>query len=124
MRRVIIPLVMVLAACGGAASSGDGPVDGEELFEASVLAGQAGCITCHSLTPDKVLVGPSLAGLGSRAGSTVPGLSAEEYLRQSILDPDAYVVEGFEPGRMLSNWGEVLSEEEVDALVAYLEGLS
>ena len=44
----------------------------------------------------------------------------EEYIRQSIVDPDAVVVEGYQSGVMPTTFGETLSPEELDALVAYL----
>ncbi len=113
-------LMLVIASCGSSVE--DAPGEGAALFESRVLGGQAGCATCHSLTPDRVLVGPSLAGVGERAGNRVPGLSAEAYLLTSIVEPDAYVVEGFDSGRMPSNWGDVLSDDEIAALVDYLEG--
>jgi ferredoxin len=100
---------------------------GREIFEGSGTSAQAGCQICHSLGPDRVLVGPSLAGIGSIAGSRVPGSTAEEYLRESILDPDAYVVEGFRPGQMLPIYETQLSAEEIDALIEFmltLEGSS
>ena len=124
MRRMAVLGLMLVTACAGGGASESGELDGEELFGASVLADQAGCITCHSLAPDRVLVGPSMAGIGTRAASRVDGQSARDYLRESIVDPDAYVVEGFQPGRMHSNWDEELSDSEIDAIVAYLEGLS
>lgn len=113
-------LMLVIASCGSSVE--DAPGEGAALFESRVLGGQAGCVTCHSLTPDRVLVGPSLAGVGERAGNGVTGLSAEAYLLTSIVEPDAYVVEGFDSGRMPSNWGDVLSDDEIAALVDYLEG--
>ena len=121
MRR-IIPLIAVIAvaSCGG---NGEGGVAGEELFASAVLGGQAGCVTCHSLEPDRVVVGPSLSGVGERAATRVPGQSARDYLRTSIVMPDDHVVEGFDPGRMPSNWADVLTEAEIDALVDYLEDL-
>ena len=61
--------------------------------------------------------------MGERAATRVPGQSAGEYLRTSIVMPDSHVVEGFAPGRMPSNWAEVLTEAEIDALIDYLEGL-
>jgi hypothetical protein len=48
----------------------------------------------------EVIVGPSLANVASRASEHKPGLSAEEYIRESILDPNAYIVEGFSDGMM------------------------
>lgn len=92
------------------------PADGEEVFLDS------GCQACHSLNPGEVLVGPSLSGLGQRAGALVPGVSAEEYIRASILDPQAYVVDGFNGNIMPGNYAQVLSEAELDALVEFLLG--
>ncbi|NJN68084.1 MAG: hypothetical protein HC884_15920 [Chloroflexaceae bacterium] len=83
------------------------------------------CTTCHYFQADRgVLVGPNMSGVADRAGSRVPGLSASDYLRQSIVTHDAFVVEGFEAGVMLSivgeDFGTMLPAEDIDALVAYL----
>ena len=119
---VLVIAAFVVAACGGGGGGGgdDAAAAGKKLFEQSVIEGEPGCSTCHSLEPGKTIVGPSLAGLASRAGSTVPGMSAEEYIRQSILDPDAHVVEGFPAGTMPKVWGDILSEEQINQLVAFL----
>lgn len=103
---------------------GPGVEEGRRIFEQGVRGAATGCRICHSLEPDRVLVGPSLAGVGSRAGSRVPGMTAEEYLRQSILEPDAYVVDGFPAGQMLDIYGDILTDEQVDALVAFLMSLT
>ncbi|MEZ5228339.1 MAG: hypothetical protein R2710_17200 [Acidimicrobiales bacterium] len=55
------------------------------------------------------------------AGDRIAGLDANEYLRQSILDPDAYIVEGYRAGQMLPFYNERLSTDDLDALVLYLE---
>ena len=82
-----------------------------------------GCSDCHSLDgsvkpffPDAA---PSFQDISKRAGERVPGLSAVEYLRQSIVDPSAYMVEGFND-HMHQGFRFLLSEEDVDALVAFL----
>jgi ferredoxin len=93
---------------------------GRSLFMENTFGTNTGCRLCHSLEPDVVLVGPSLAGVATRAETRVPGLSAEEYLHQSIVDPNAYVVEGFPKGQMFQNFAEVLTEEQIDSLVAFL----
>lgn len=116
---VIIASGMLLAACGGGGGGGDAQA-GEELFSMSIIGSQPGCITCHSLEPGTVIVGPSMAGIASRAESRVSGLSAGDYIRQSILEPDAYVVEGFDPGVMVQVWEEELTDEQIDSLVSYL----
>jgi nitric oxide reductase subunit C len=89
---------------------------GEAVFSSS----RAGCTVCHSVEPGEVRVGPSLAGLAARARERVAGMSAEDYIRQSILDPDAYVVVDFRPGQMLDEYDETLTAEELEGLVAYL----
>jgi ferredoxin len=93
---------------------------GRDIFEGSGMSAQAGCQICHSLEPGRQLVGPSLAGIAVTAQSRTPGLSAEEYLRESILDPDAYIVEGYRSGQMLPIYEEQLTGDEVDALVQFL----
>ena len=94
--------------------------EGRKIFVASSIGASAGCQICHSIESDRVLVGPSLYGIADDAGERVPGLDAETYIRQSILDPDAYIVEGFPPGQMLTDFGTRLSEDEIENLVAYL----
>ena len=102
--------VLALAACGGGggaasqpAASGGGAGDaaaGKALFAQTVIGSNPGCVTCHSLEAGKTLVGPSMAGIAGRAGSAVSGQSAEQYLRQSITEPDAFVAKGFQKGLM------------------------
>lgn len=111
-------LSTTVASCGGSDGIGG---QGEQLFASAVLGGPAGCVTFHSLEPDRVVVGPSLAGVGRRAASGMPGQSAGENLRASMRD--SCVVAGFGPGRMPSNWEDVLTDAEIDARVAYSEGL-
>ncbi len=77
------------------------------------------CATCHALAPDTVIVGPSLAGIATRAGTRVPGLDAEAYLRQSIIQPDAYIVAGFQDV-MQKNLGEKLSVEQINDIITFL----
>ncbi len=99
---------------------GGDPRAGKDLFYENSLGTNAGCRICHSMEPGVRLVGPSLAGVATRAATRIPGMSAEEYLRQSIVNPDAYVVEGYPKGQMVPNLGAILSEEQIDDLVAFL----
>lgn len=115
---IVVVLSFVLAACGG---GGDSTTKaGEDLFNQAVTGINAGCVTCHSVEGDTVIVGPSLAGVGTRAATTVAGQSAEDYLKESITDPNAYVNEGFTADVMPVNWSEQLTAEQIDQLVAYL----
>ncbi len=96
------------------------PEMGRRLFFEEVPGVNVGCRLCHSLEPGVRLVGPSLAGVATRAAQRVPGLSAEEYLYQSIVDPDAYVVPGYPAGTMPPDAQERLTEEQIQDLVAFL----
>ncbi len=132
LTMLVVILILMLAACGGgggdtAESEGGGSsvgdaANGEALYNQVTIgsASAPGCVTCHSLEPDVVLVGPSHAGLASRAGNYVEGMSAEEYLRESIVDPDAHIVEGFTPGVMHPTFAEELRASEINDLVAYM----
>jgi nitric oxide reductase subunit C len=97
------------------ANSDDPVVRGKYLFSNA----PAICSTCHSLQPDVVIVGPSLAGIASRAGSRVAGLSAEEYIRTSIVHPSEFIVPGFQD-LMQKNFGDVLTSDQITDLIAYL----
>ena len=125
MKRIalLVAACIVLAACGGGSGS-PAPTgiaaSGEELFERRVLGTNAGCITCHSLRPGVQLVGPSLSAIGLDAGDRVAGQDARSYIKESILDPEAFIFGGFESGKMPADWGDQLSAEEVDAIVEYL----
>ena len=115
----------LLAACAAATPSPTATLDpvsaagrGQSLFTGTV----ARCSTCHSLSADTVIVGPSLAGVATRAANRIAGRpgSAEEYLYQSILDPEAFKAPGFENTAMDPTLARSLTVEQLDDLVAYL----
>lgn len=90
----------------------------------AVYAAQ-GCAGCHGEPGGVGLVGPNLGGIATRAATRVPGQSAEEYIRTSIVNPNAYIVpecpSGACPaGLMPQTYGQTLSEQELDGLVQYL----
>jgi cytochrome c oxidase subunit 2 len=106
-----------LASGGSAAAAGgaSGP-DAAQLFK------DFACITCH--TADGKGRGPSLVNL---AGSTVhltggQTVTADDnYLRESIMNSQAKVVEGFQP--IMPVFQGMVSEEQVMALVAYIKSM-
>jgi mono/diheme cytochrome c family protein len=82
---------------------------------------EAGCLVCHAVGREG-LRAPDLAGIGAAAGERIPGMPAEEYLRESIVDPCAYVIEGYDcimPPTLL----QTLGAAKVTALIAYLQSL-
>jgi nitric oxide reductase subunit C len=120
----------LITACGdfsstntnlNATTNGD-PARGLELFQRTVIGTQSspGCITCHSLEEGVTIVGPSLDGIATRANNRLPNISAEEYLSQSITQPNDYIVDGFPSGVMYQNYKNSLTQQEINDLVAYL----
>ena len=94
-----------------AATSAPGdPAAGETLFAST-------CSGCHGATDG---VAPALTGMGKRAATRIEGMSAEEYIRQSILDPSAFVAPGFQDNIMPKTFGQQLSETDIDNLIAYI----
>jgi len=92
----------------------------------------AGCGGCHTIPgiPNAVgQVGPNLSNIGSDAANRIAGTDAETYIRQSILDPSAFIApecpNGDCPANVMPpNMGERLAAQELDLIVAHLLGLT
>jgi cytochrome c oxidase subunit 2 len=83
---------------------------------------ELGCSACHTLQDAGAtgIVGPALDGIGQAAAGRTADLDAEGYLRQSLLEPNAYIVDGFIGNLMPDDYEERLSEEQISTLVEYL----
>ena len=106
---------------GAAPEGGEDPIAaGREIFTST------GCNACHTLddADATAAVGPDLNELAAVAEDREPRSNAEEYVREAIVDPPAFVVEGYSGDTMPSNYGDQLTPEEIDTLVEYLLGLS
>jgi len=89
---------------------------GEDIF-----FGKGTCALCHTIG-GKGERCPDLGGIGGRAGSRVDGLAAEEYLAQSLYQPNTYVVDGFQPTMPVINRPPIgLTDGEIVAIVAFLQ---
>lgn len=130
---VLFVIGLTTVACGGGGAAptpteepiGD-PDAGRELY-----LGEGACGTCHTIEgiegangqvgPDHTNIGSQAEELADEAGVE----SAEAFIRQSIVEPDAYVAEECptgpcQPGVMPQDFGERFSEEQIDNLVAFL----
>ena len=104
---------------------------GENVFRTAV----PGCVACHSRAPGADGAGPSLAGVATRAellvgASDYSGQASdvEGYLRESIVEPSTHLnVGGMYSANGMSfmpnTYGDSLSDEEIDKLVAFLATL-
>ena len=97
-----------------------GATSGEQIFKA------AGCGSCHTLAAagTTATAGPSLSKLADDAQKRAPDMSLEEFIRESIVQPDERVAPGFSAGQMPDEFREKLSKEQLDALVDYLTRVS
>jgi mono/diheme cytochrome c family protein len=99
-----------------------GTVTPQQLVTAgeTIFHGKGSCSTCHEI--GAVKRGPDLAGVGARAATRKPGMSAKAYLIESLLHPDAFVVAGF-PNIMphIDKPPISLNRSELAAVVAFLE---
>jgi cytochrome c551/c552 len=89
------------------------PVAGKEVFT------EKACGSCHTFEPAGTsgTVGPDLDELADAAENA--GKELHEFVRESIVDPNAYVAPGFQPG-IMPDFGDQLTPKEVDDLVAFL----
>lgn len=100
--------------------------DDASAFDGGQLFRLKGCVACHA-GPDgaaDVGAGPSLATASSWAGDRVAGMSAEEYIAQSMRTPSAFIAPTYAGSIGGPGAGQMpllqLSDAEIDAIVTYL----
>lgn len=113
----LMALLLLLVACGREPAEPTPTLD--PVAAAGEIVFQKNCGSCHATAPDTVIVGPSLAGVATRAETRIPGQDARSYILNSIMRPDEFLIEGFE-NLMPNNFGRKLTGEEIDAVIAYL----
>jgi len=86
-----------------------GAGDGESLMT------QHGCGACHKFGTQVGALGPDLSDIGAIRDS--------DFLRRSIVDPNADISEGYMPNLMPPIYAAQLSTEELELIVKYLAGL-
>jgi cytochrome c oxidase subunit 2 len=143
MKKYLLLLVLplFLAACGGNAGNEQAtdqtaveeaqpaeetavavadPVErGRQIFEEKI------CMTCHSLDGSK-LVGPSIKGIYGKTETVVTDGKErqitidDEYIRRSILEPDADLTKGYTAGQMVVPPPQ-LTDEEIAYVIEYIK---
>lgn len=120
MRPLILAVVLALvgAAC-------EEPAATEPFARGRQLFGRLGCARCHVIDAQGGRLGPDLSRIGTIAVARKPEATpsargvADAYIRESILDPGAYIVPGYNdvmPRGLARN----LSQSDLDALVLFL----
>lgn len=149
MRKSIILIVVILAVAGCGRRNIDAPTPTSSVFQptptvvlsaadaaraeqqALVDAGEVlfntfydevgfACETCHFVDQETRKIGPGLINIADRAETRVDGQTAEVYISHAITNPNEYIVEEYTENLMPQTYADILTTEEVDALVAYL----
>ena len=111
--------VPVELSFGANVSAAELTSSGETLFN-----GAGGCAACHGLgtrAPNLVTDEGGTGAIGARCSSRVSGEDCKTYLYTSMIDPGAYLVEGYNP--IMPDMRRSLSNDQIWALVAYLQTL-
>ena len=89
-----------------------------------IMEGKGLCTDLPHDRQDGALRFPDLDGVAGRAQSRVPGLSDVDYFAQSMYEPDAFIVPGFNPGMPAINKPPIgLTDQEILCVIAYLQSL-
>ncbi|MCY4078891.1 MAG: DUF4399 domain-containing protein [Caldilineaceae bacterium] len=123
-----ITVVVVAGQSNQQDTSNSGQLAQETIDLAIEAMTRTGCNSCHITTglplADSAMLGPDQTNLGVIAATRREGYTAEEYVREAIVEPSAFIVEECPLGPCLQvmpeNYGDILTEEEIDAVVAYL----
>lgn len=90
-----------------------------------IMDGKGLCLTCHTIGkttgPYRF---PDLANVDVRAKTRKPGYTDVDYFAESIYEPNAYIVPGFNPGMPTINKPPIgLTDQEILCVIAYLQTL-
>ena len=91
--------------------------DDEACLGRVLFVQTVGCGACHAVAGySSGAVGPDLTNTYAEKGA--------DYIRESILMPNAVITPGFAPGIMPQTFGELLTDEQLDNIIAFLESVS
>lgn len=139
MRRVLLLIgllvlpVLITACPGGSgatpppaetpAVTGD-PENGRQLY---IAQGCGGCHTIEGVEGATGQVCPVHTNVATTAGQVIQqpdytgqAGTAAEYIRESIVNPNVYIAEGYQPDVMPQTFAQTLSDEQINDLVAFL----
>jgi mono/diheme cytochrome c family protein len=106
-----------LIGCSAGGAPADPVADGKRAFTLY-------CIGCHSLDASgPTALGPTMAGVMTRAEANPDGLTARDWLTREIVDPNAVIADGYTAGLMPTTYRTDLSPQQYQSLIAFLETL-
>ncbi|MFQ5615352.1 MAG: c-type cytochrome, partial [Anaerolineales bacterium] len=102
------------------------PLSADPVARGKFVFNSQGCAACHVIEGLSAgLVGPDLTHIGTVAAARVDGMSAEDYLRESIINPNAFITPECPtgdclPDTMPQNFVDKISPEQIEDLIAFL----
>lgn len=99
------------------------PGSGTPVEQGKALVETNACQSCHSLDGSD-LIGPSFKGIWGREELMSDGTTItvdENYIRESILDPGAKIVDGYQ--NQMASYQGLLDDDQIDAIIEYLKTL-
>ena len=88
-----------------------------------IAMGKGTCFLCHTIGTEGTRA-PDMAGVGQRAATRKEGYSDIDYLAESLFEPAAYVVQGYNPIMTPAHKAPIsLTQQEILAVIAYLQSL-
>jgi cytochrome c2 len=89
-----------------------------------IMEGKGMCFTCHTVGKQGPLRFPDLQGVGDRAKHREPGMTDIQYFEQTLYEPNAYIVPGFNPGMPVINKPPIgLTDQEILTVIATLQSM-
>lgn len=124
---LLIVVLFILVGCGasneaapplGDVARGQRIFRGEEKLRPNQLES---CLECHNdAVGGEAPLGQNLSNIGNRAAAVVPGQSAIDYMRASIVLPDQHLSGNFQEGIMPRTYPELLTEQDINDVIAYM----
>ncbi len=105
------------------------PPSDDPLFAGRLVFNQFGCPACHTIEGIGGAIGPELTHVATNAATRVEGMTVDEYIRESILDPQAFLSPDCPtgpctaPSPMPITFGDLLTDEQFESLIVYLLSL-
>jgi cytochrome c oxidase subunit 2 len=125
LRIMLLAVLGATVGCaggtGGAASSAPRSTSVGSVAAGKVVFGQAGCGNCHTLVAAGTggTTGPNLT-TQAPMDATRAGVGFPAFVRQSIVDPNAYIAKGFHADIMPPSFAAQLSSAQISDLVALI----
>lgn len=115
------PTTSASTSTSSATTTSSGGGGGNATAGKAVFAAN-GCASCHTFKPANAngTIGPDLDSAPATDAKADNNMDLAAFIKESIVNPDAYIAKGFSKGLMPTNFGSQLSSSQLDDLVAFV----